>query len=255
MISGWINDFKDLVGVGESNEFYDSTQIALKDRVTSPFYGYFLISWILVNWKFIYIAFFIDQEILIKTTGLLRNEYLNNLVPAFSPSFWLHFFIVPFTVTVLAFWVFPYVTRIFFRKNLRNHIALKVIELRETSRSTKAKTDLVQVETELIKKESKKARQEKKAEQETPEVVWEKEFEDFKKTLLYSKFDYIIQAVYEHNGDILVPGQWNESSPVFHIPKDILAFSHTSDLVTMDKVKGKIELTPKGKFFVKKSSS
>lgn len=33
---------KDILGIG--NEFIDSVTIALEERITSPFYGYFLIS-------------------------------------------------------------------------------------------------------------------------------------------------------------------------------------------------------------------
>lgn len=250
-----VNTLKDALGIGEDNDVYDSTRIALAERATSPFYGYFLISWLLINWQLVYAAFFIDQSILQDSLGLLRIEYLRELIPPSSGYvFWLHFFVFPFIVTIFAFWVFPYMTRVFYRKSINNQIQLKRIELQETSRATKEKTDLAKEETALIKQSVQKVRAEKKAKTDAPEVLWERDFQSFKTSPLYSKFDFIIRSIYERNGDIIVESAFT-GPPLFQIPKDILAYAHTNDLVTMDKIKGKIELTAKGKFFVKKATS
>lgn len=237
---------------GETNEVVQSTQIAVEDRLSSPFYGYFIIAWLVVNWHPLYIAFFIDQGKIFEKTGFLRNEYLFSILPiSHTQEFWWKFFLFPLTLTLLFFWVFPYGTRIFYRKSIRNQKALRIIELQENKKEAVQEKELAKAEVSLIKEEIEKAKEEKRAAKETPEVVWEREFKNFQKIPLYQKFDYIVRSVYEHNGDITVRNTDIYSGPItFRIPQDILAFSHTNGLVTLDKKEGKIELTEKGRFFV-----
>lgn len=243
MPTNWLDYLKDFLGIGGGNELIDSTKLALEDRIASPFYGYFLISWILINWKLIYVAFFIDQGILFEKTGLLRNQYLDSLA---LPNIWIHFFIEPFLITILLFWVFPYATRIFFTKNIRNKITLKVIELRETSRSTKAKTELVQEETSLLKEEIEKAHEQKKAETETPEIIWDKEFKKFQSSKLFKEFNQIVDSIYEYQGYV--------TYDTFTINKDILVYADSNGLINLSSDNRRIELTKKGKHFLKKFS-
>ncbi len=129
--------------LGASNEFLDSAEIALNERITSPFYGYFVVAWLLFNWRLLYDAFFVDQEILYKKTGLLRSEYLNSLFPnPLSVEFVAHSLVFPLLLTILFFWIFPYGTRIFYRKSIKNQIELKIIELQETQKEKREEKNL-----------------------------------------------------------------------------------------------------------------
>lgn len=247
---------KEYFGISSHNEVIASTEIALSDRIASPFYGYFALSWIVFNWKLIYIAFFIDQSRLFEKTNLLRIEYLVSLTPTYPGfSFFWQFLIGPALLAFLALWVFPYGTRIFFRKNLRNKVALKVIELQELRKEKTEERELKKAETKLIETEIEHAKVEKKAAQEQPEILWEREYYQFKILPLFKKFSFIVESVYEHSGNITTHHPYNDDVVTFQIPKDILAYAHTNNLVVFDETKRKIDLTEKGKLFVRKYSA
>ncbi len=236
---------------GENNELVQSTNNALQERISSPFYGYFLISWFLINWELLYSAFFLDQNIIFEKTGLLRNEYvLSQLLTGKNLLF--DFIFIPFIITCLFFWIFPYGTRIFFRRNIKNQRALKIIELQESQKEKKKQKELIQEETALIKKEIEKNKIEKIAERESPEILWTKEFDEFRKTLLFEDFSFIIESIYKHNKNISIQGPHEYSSPIFQIPSNILAYTHLRNLVEISNDGRKISLTDKGKFFAKK---
>lgn len=240
------------LGVSDSNEFVASAKLAMNDRLTSPFYGYFLISWLIINWRVVYSATLLDQQLLYEKTNLLRNEYVETLVPQLLTFDWfLQLFFGPFALTVLALWLFPYGTRIFYRKYIRNKVANKIIELQELREEKRQETALAKQEVDLLETTIKRAKVEKKAEKESPEVVWEKEYENFKRLTAWSQFPRLIDAIYEHSGLVVDNDGFGG---FFKVPREILALSHTSGLVDFDSSKEKIYLTDKGKFFVRKFS-
>lgn len=227
---------------GETNEFISSTQMALEERITSPFYGYFFVSWFLWNWQLFYVAFFLDQRNVFEKTGLLRNEYLISLFPdSYSFELLLHFFIGPLVLTVLFFWLFPYGTRLFFRKSIKNQKALRVIELQESQQETREEKSLVKAETALIKEKIEKAKEEKKAKDETPEVLWEEEFENLfvNNRFEFSKLEKLQN--YAYTTMYLADSQIKE-----------ISFFHIAGLFEFADNKAKIILTNKGKFFLKR---
>ncbi|MEI8129979.1 MAG: hypothetical protein WCG55_00555 [bacterium] len=237
MFSKWWQSFK------LENELIDSTRMAIEDRLSSPFYGYFISSWFLFNWKIIYIAFFVDQNIILQKTTLLRSDYLIRSFPIlWSWEFWLHFFIYPFFATVLFFWIFPYLTREYYRKSIRNKKALRIIEIKETKQET------IQ-EKELIEEQVKKAIIEQEVEVSNPKVFWEKDFQAFKDTNLFEKFQMILDGIYKYNGD--VKWNWNGARYTGSIDNEILVFCDLNGLVNIHNG-NKITLTDKGKFFARK---
>ncbi|TSD06159.1 MAG: hypothetical protein Greene07147_18 [Parcubacteria group bacterium Greene0714_7] len=227
---------------GETNEFVRSTQMALEERITSPFYGYFFVSWFLWNWQLFYVALFLDQKNIFEKTGLLRNEYLISLFPtSYSFEFWLRFFIGPLLLTVFFFWLFPYGTRLFFRKSIKNQNALKIIELQESQKETREEKGLVKEETALIKEKIEKAKEEKKAEIETPEVLWEKEFVSLfeNNSDEFSKLEQLQEHAYGNS----YLADWQIKA---------ISFFHVIGLFTFESGKQLINLTDKGKFFLKR---
>lgn len=247
MMKTIMNQIRDFLG--EENELVESTNIALNERITSTFYGYFIISWLIFNWKLLYIAFFIDQEKIFSKTNLLRNEYLSQLIPSHTSwIFWFNFVIYPFLFTILFFWVFTYVSRIYYRKNLRNKKALKRIDIQESLEIKKEEKKLIQEQTKVIDENIKKAQRERKAQTETPEIIWEKEFERFRRSSLFIKFDQILDSIYKYGGKIKVAGQFYDQFD-FEMNREILIFADSNNLIT---IKGDtISFTDKGKFFAK----
>jgi len=244
--------FTDTLGISENNELFASAQMTIEDRLASPFYGYFLVSWLTLNWQTVYATLFVDQETLFEKTGLLKPDYVELFLwPVYTWSFYLHYLLAPLALTILFVWYLPYITRIFFRKNIRNRVALKVIELQELSQEKKEEKKLTQEDTALMKTEIERAKVEKKAAQENPEVLWEREYYQFRVLPLFKKFTHIVASIYEYSGRITVVSEYNDRI-IFQIPKDVLAHAHTNDLVIFEKGKEKIDLTDKGKFFVRK---
>lgn len=241
----WEN-FKGLLGLDNGNEVVESTEGAFKDRLASPFYGYFVLSWLLVNWKIPYAAFFLDQSIIQQKTGLLRNEYVESLFPqSYSWTFMIYFIALPFVLTVLTFWVFPFITRFFFQKNIRNKIALQVIELKERNKVTKQKRDVVKEDTALLVSEAKRAKEFQKIAEDNPEIGWEREFKNFRSSRLYFLFKQIVDTVYSHNGYV--------QDGAFSLDREMLVYTDSNGLTRMVGI-NKIELTGKGKYFVKRYS-
>lgn len=250
MLNKILNNLKEFFG--ETNEVVQSTQIAVSDRLSSPFYGYFIIAWIVTNWHFLYISFFIDQEKLFEKTGLLRNEYLFSILPQYQElQFWWKFFILPLALTILFFWVFPYGTRVFYRKSIRNQKALQIIELQENREKTVAEKKLVKEEKSLIKEEVARAKEEKRAAKETPEIIWEKEVEtlsmDYNSTAAIKN---VIKAIYETEGNFVTSGgimtDWQTRILPQHLARvDVLGLINISS-------NNKLSLTNKGKYVVRR---
>ena len=58
------------------NEIVDSFKSDLRERMTSPVYGIFIISWLALHWKFIFTMFFVSEDKILEKTFLLKHEYL-----------------------------------------------------------------------------------------------------------------------------------------------------------------------------------
>ena len=226
---------------GKNNELLDSTNIAIEEKLVSPFYGYFITSFVIINWKLFYFALFIDQNIIFQKTGLLKNEFLNNISPQTTLEHLLQFIFYPLIITIFFFWVSPYITRPFFKKNLRNQKELKFIQLELEKKEVKA-------EKELLSEEVLKKREERRAEKIDPEILWDKEYQTFKRSSYYEKFQDIITSLYTHGGHMSEGNHWE--SDYFEVDKNILAYADSHNLVELNK--NIISLSDKGKFFVKK---
>ena len=235
MIKKFTDSLKSIIG--DKHEVTEAIREALEDRVTSPFYGYFIISWLLVNWNYIYAALFVNAQYVFEKTGLLRNEYLfQEVLPAHlvSTTYWLDFLVIPFIFTCAAFWLMPLLTRVFFRQHIRNKIKNEGIRAEEMAAEIKA-------EEKILEAEVSKAKVEKEAHQSTPEVLWKNEYKEFKENPLHKIFYNLIEHYYKHNAQI--------ETQQGKIRNDLLVFCDVNKLINIDY--NSFELTNKGKEFVK----
>ncbi len=233
MFKDSLDFFRNII-LGKENDVVVSAEDTLKERISSPFYGYFLISWIIFNWKFIYIAFFVSEEKIFQKTGLLREEYLwlNSPVDVLGNIF--QFVLYPFMFSLFAIFVLPYISQLFFWKSVLNKRALLNIEKRLNEKIA----EKIDSDTKVIVAETKKKVAEKSAEAEAPEVLWEREFEKFKKNILYLEFGKVIYNFYKGNE--------------FSISASMAAFLDLNGLGNVQLFNSKVALEEKGKFFVKK---
>ena len=231
--------------VGEKNELTDSLNLVLEERLSSPFWGYFITSWIVINWKLFYIALFVKGDEILKKTGQLSNEYLFSNIPNSNTyDYWFHFAILPFLVTISIFWLMPYLTRIFFKKNIRNQKILKSIEIQENTKVIKDEVKLVKEENALIQESIEKRKQIRIAQDETPEVIWEREYHAFEKNSLFKDFSSVVRKTYDNQAGFLP------------LSLPMVAFLDLNELGSVEENDynraTSVSLTPKGKFFAKK---
>ncbi|MDR2641007.1 MAG: hypothetical protein LBC61_07075 [Candidatus Peribacteria bacterium] len=51
---------------------------AFKEKISSPFFRYFIFSWCLINYKVVYFIFFQNQEIFYKVHNITKFDFLMN---------------------------------------------------------------------------------------------------------------------------------------------------------------------------------
>jgi hypothetical protein len=102
-----------------------SIQSILTQRVSSPFYGTLVISWLIWNWKIIYLTFFISEK-------KITNSKIDFIVSNYSETCNLIWF--PLLSTILLLTIIPFITNgaywldlIFdnWRVNKKNNIEMK----------------------------------------------------------------------------------------------------------------------------------
>lgn len=94
-----------------SDSTIDSFLQVVKERLSSPLYGVYILTWVIYNWKVIYITFFTDVQILDKQYSINTSkiEYIDSIITKF-PS-WL----CPLIATIIIILGFPFLNNLAFR--------------------------------------------------------------------------------------------------------------------------------------------
>jgi len=90
------------------SDFSTSLKEIFNERISSPFYGSLIVSWLLWNWKIPYVTFFVDQSRLGDCTN--RIDYIFK----HCDSIWL-LVVGPLASTVAIIFLLPYVTNYAFK--------------------------------------------------------------------------------------------------------------------------------------------
>lgn len=235
-------------------EVLDSLKSELKNRITSSLYGTYIIFWLIFHHKFIFALFFTSESVIWDTTHVFKSEYLSKLF--FDPSdYWSYInWFVPIILTWVFIELFPrYVTIPLFRTEQSYETEKKKIQLEEQRKLEIEDTKLQEESSKKTEATIKKVQKEKEVEKLDPTISWSKEYQEFRGSIYFREFAFVIKSVYEHGGDL---SWWNENGNQTRVPQGVLAYSHTNDLLNFKSSKdGKsIELTDKGKFFVRQFS-
>jgi hypothetical protein len=98
------------------SDFSSSIKEIFNERISSPFYGSLIVSWLLWNWEIPYVTFFVDQDKLgtIQNTvnGVASTVYLTNKIDyifANCNNIWF-LLVFPIFSTALILLVLPYLT-------------------------------------------------------------------------------------------------------------------------------------------------
>jgi hypothetical protein len=89
------------------NEFKQSVNKAINKRLTTPIYGTFFIYWVIFHWNFVYTTFFVSEDKIWQSTGLLKNIYLEQYYFNYHNFDFFILWILPVILTWLTIWFFP----------------------------------------------------------------------------------------------------------------------------------------------------
>lgn len=175
------------------------------NRVNSSMYGPFIISWVLWNWKSIYVTFFVDQEKIFELTHKLKIEYI------LSEYRWLPWFFGVWTFSKLfilpalsAFFIVFCLSKVeclFFRQTLRNQYAEKKERNKQENDFLSETQETLKTKQEVLKTKSENIEIEKKLEKSmTDEEKWDEEYENVKSDLQFNSAMSTLQNVLYKRG-------------------------------------------------------
>ena len=224
-----------------------------RKRAASTILVSYTVFWAIFHWQGIYVTIFIDQDIIYKQHGLLKNEYVNKYFFGFD---WLNVFTMH-NLGILLGWVIPAGFAYFYvwwlPKFVINPAYKKEVNYKEQRSLEKIKSEkrIQDEERKLIEKqtateEAKIELANKKAEvsESNPVIGWQEEYREFiLNEDAVSSFDELLEIVY--------------SSRSFDINGDIDKIRPESlllvDIWGLTKIvnSNRINLTDKGKYFAR----
>ncbi|MDB5155618.1 MAG: hypothetical protein JWR50_325 [Mucilaginibacter sp.] len=240
-------------------ELRKSVNYIIYERTTSPFWGSFIFSWLICNWKIVCTIFVVSEDRFTTTKTDFISQHLVD---------WKPLILYPFISTAILIVLFPlisngayWMTLIYseWRLNKKNSVEKKQllsleasIALREVNRqlqenyrqtieAKEADNSLLRLEIQELEKRLSEPAQvliSKISENENKSKfdIWGEEFEKFKTTEKYREFD-----------QLLIDLASNEIIQYYATNYEGLAYFSGIDLI--EKVNQRYALTEKGKYF------
>lgn len=233
------------------NEVKNSIKNNLLNKLVSPFYGAFIISWLIWNWEILYATIFVDPELLWISKGLLKLDYILSFYPPEKYIVNIIFLAIgPLLSSYIAVFIFPMITKRFYKKSLESEAENINIKTEIEQGILKKKGEKLAAEEKILIKESS-VKDRKKEEIKSQGEEWGKEFNDFKKHPLYPELKKMVDVLYGQGGKTYT---WRGSRYIRNINQDMIAIAHTKGLINInnsgDPSNEIFELTEKGKYFI-----
>jgi hypothetical protein len=227
------------------NDLLISIKDWFKDRVSNPFYSVFIFSVIVHNWKFFYIFFGPNNVDLLD----LKLEYLENgEVKIFCTL--ISFVLIPFLYTAFIISVTPFFA--YYAQIVRDW---HMNRLRITHKHSESEYEesVSQIIEEIAKEKQKQSGAKNTINDNMSEYEkWDEEIYSNKDKNLVLALQTLKNIIYKTNKRYtIVQGVENPSERTY-IGPDHLLLLDINDLVTIDNFKYELELTKKGKYFLKK---
>lgn len=112
-------------------ENYNNLSEVIKERVFSPMYFYFLIAWIITNWKFVYVFFFLDPKFIFESQKTNKIALLESF---YSMDLWFpiicsiaKLIVIPAVSAFVVVWWLSRLSEKFYEKTERHKINKRVI--------------------------------------------------------------------------------------------------------------------------------
>ena len=139
------------------NKLKENIIEVINERLFSPMYFYFIIAWLITNWKFVYILIFADTKLVFNEIETSKIDLLSNLYKVNSPvDLWFnltHLFLIPLLFSFVAVWWLTKASEVFFHK-YETYKQNKRITQRELE--YKEKVRFFNIEREIRESESDK---------------------------------------------------------------------------------------------------
>src|SRR3989344_2658128 len=207
-----------------NSEITDSFKNSIKKRLTSSVYGTFIIYWLIFHWNFIFTIFFVSEDKIWDSMGLLKNDYLIKNFFDYSNLSFYSLWIIPIILTYLTIWIFPkYVIIPAFKKEEEYETEKILFRLSEQRKIEAAK---VGVERETVKKVTavaEKVLQEKKIKSNDPTIGWQEELKNtISVPMILEAIKNAVRVIYQTGGEFVTDPIANSSYRAFISP-DLLS--------------------------------
>lgn len=244
-------------------EIKESLYNNVKDKISSPFWGTFIISWLIWNWRVWYVTFFVDSELLLSSRNILKIDYVSNFYhwDSFGNSFFsisLILILPLFSSYLIVFWI-PKLTKYYYKKSLEFEYENKIIKSNKDKQFLDIENEKLIIKGKKLESERKVMQQEKILKQIRPEKsqeeVWDGDYVNFKQTKYFQEFKLIKESIYNERG--ATKWNWNNYGRYSNeISADSKAYFDVNEIIKISKVGSNeiISLTEKGKYFMKKYS-
>ena len=175
----------------DNNEIIKSLKESLEDRTTSPIYGVFIISWMVVHWKFLYTALFVSEDKIWQTEMLLKSDYLSLTFFDFNSLDFYILLILPFFLTWILIWKIPqWVSIKAYEEAQINERKKNEIKLKTKSLLLKGQLEILELTDQNKEKEVKIIQKEEEINKIDPTAEWSKEFKE-----IVTKNGHLISAI------------------------------------------------------------
>ena len=232
----------------------------VRKRATSTILVSYTVFWAIFHWQGIYVTIFVDQDIIYKQHGLLKNEYVNKYFFGFD---WSDFLTIH-NLGILLGWAIPAALAYFYvwwlPKFVINPAYKKEVDYKEQRKIEKIRSDkrIQDEEKKLIEKQTaaEEARIElanKKAEtsKKDPTTAWRDQYnrEFIINSKNVSSLDSLLDRVYKHGGRI--ENRNFSGERISGMSPDELLRVDMLGLATIEDDNKSVRLTDKGKYFTK----
>lgn len=225
----------------------------LAGRAKTHIYSVFIFWLLILHVNIIFSTLFLDQKLIFEKTHLLKDEYIHNHYFAFSE--WWMLLLVEITkivaavvATYLTIWIAPrYILARSYRRELEDEYDRKKEKLKKENELEREKKKLAGEQLNTVKVQEQVISQQEQLESKEKRT-WEKEYETFKESRMFGEFHKIQESVYRHDGKIRLTSARGDI--LFDIRGEVVAYGDTNGLLSL--VDGRIALTEKGKYFMKR---
>ena len=239
--------------------FWQSLLAWLKERTASPLYITFVVAFIVWNWEVVYLLLWRGEIVSQSGLSTIVNSYQHWGMATLSDSFGtrilplidpLYHLLPPAALTYVSIVWLPCIANEAYEIS-RNHYESRFnIDAELKAKRAKKDADRAEEMRDDAKRRADAVTETKQSNETikkvlTEEEKWDLEFEEIKPTKHYAYFRKLKNCIYEYHGSI------SNSNYVDY--SEIIPFFHAHNIIEYDdKSKSSIDLTEKGKYFMKK---